>query len=299
MPPQRAHRSAFPIKVGMVLARILPRRFGFWLARQAARIMRRKSARVYRILRENLSHLTEADPKVLNDLAEEAIYELGCTYFDMIHIRGEKLLRGGILTPDPDGWAVALQQFSDPTGTIVVAGHVGNFDLGIQWVAGQNVEVQLLSLPDRNPAQDAVNSYRQRGALVVTQLSVQSLRTAMRRLRSGGIVATGVDRPMDYDDPPIQFFDGPAPLPRGHVRLALQTGARIMVASCVRRPDHTYSLTFWPPLDMVRTGDREQEVELNTRRVLELVEETILQVPTQWAMLHPVWSRPDQIGPAR
>lgn len=125
--------------------------------------MRRKNSKAYRILRENLSHvMTEGDPETLDGLAEDAIHELGCTYFDMIHIHGEKLLRGGVLTPDPAGWALAQQQFSDPTGTIVVAGHVGNFDLGIQWVAGQGVEVQLLSLPDQNPAQDTVNSYRQR-----------------------------------------------------------------------------------------------------------------------------------------
>ena len=298
--PTRIPRTALPIRVGMVLARILPRRLGYWLAREGARVMRRRNAKAYRMLRENLSHvIAEASPEMLDGLAEDAIYELGCTYFDMIHIRGERLLRSGILTPDPAGWDLAQKQFSDPTGTIVVAGHVGNFDLGIQWVAGQDIEVQLLSLPGQDPAQNAVNTFRQKGALVVTPLSVQSLRAALRRLRDGGIVATGVDRPIDYDDPPIQFFDGPAPLPRGHVRLALQTGARIMVASCIRRPNHTYLLTFWPPLDMVRTGDREQDVELNTRRVLELVEETILQVPTQWAMLHPVWSRPNEPGPAR
>jgi lauroyl/myristoyl acyltransferase len=40
---------------------------------------------------------------------------------------------------------------------------------------------------------------------------------------------------------------------------------------------------------MIRTGDPAEELQLNMRRVLDMLEEIIRRWPGQWQMFVPVW----------
>ena len=42
-------------------------------------------------------------------------------------------------------------------------------------------------------------------------------------------------------------------------------------------------------LDLVRTGNRQQDVLVNFRRVIQALEEHIRASPEQWLMFHRVW----------
>lgn len=280
--------------LGMLIARIVPRRFGYWLARHIARWMRRNRYDMFRMLRENLSYVVpEADDAALDDLAEEAVYQAGCCYFDMFHFRPKDLRREEILVYDPAEWEAVRRLMDDERGTIIVGPHLSNFDLAAQWFVAQGYTLHALSLANPDRGDRVINSMRRQRGIVVTPISVSTLREAMRRLRDGGIVITGVDRPATYDDERTPFFGVPAPVPRGHVRLALQTGARVLVAYCLRQPTGRYQLHLLPPIEMERTGDRGQDIEQNVRRVLVLVEEAIRSAPEQWVMLVPVWREPE------
>ncbi|MCK4451572.1 MAG: lipid A biosynthesis acyltransferase, partial [Anaerolineae bacterium] len=77
--------------------------------------------------------------------------------------------------------------------------------------------------------------------------------------------------------------------PTGHVRLALKTDAIIVVASPWRDPQKGNVMRLSPPLKMVRTGDRDEDLRVNLRRVTGWLEEFIRARPEQWAMFVPVW----------
>jgi lauroyl/myristoyl acyltransferase len=44
-----------------------------------------------------------------------------------------------------------------------------------------------------------------------------------------------------------------------------------------------------PPLEMLRTGERAEDIRLNMRRVLDALEAIIRRWPEQWQMFVPVW----------
>lgn len=287
-------RSAPAILIGVILARLMPRRLGYWIVRRASRIMRTRRTALFCTLRDNLGHVVpDMAEEALDDLAQRALVELGYVYFEMFHYRREHLLQGKLLTYDPDEWERARAQFLDPHGTVVVGAHISNFDLAAEWFVSQGFELQALSLAEPGGGTQVVNRFRRQRGLIITPISVQALREALRRLRAGGVIITGVDRPVSYDDPTTLFFGEPAPVPRGHVRLALQAQARVVVAYCSRQASGVYRLHISAPIEMIRSGDRETDIALNTRRVLEVVEDNIRDDPAQWAMLRPVWSRPD------
>ena len=104
------------------------------------------------------------------------------------------------------------------------------------------------------------------------------------------MVAIAGDRPVSDLDDAIPFFGRPARVPSGHVRLALQAGAPVIVGYSPRlaetgRP----TLHLDPPLEMIRTGNREEEVRINMQRVLQALEAPIRRWPDQWQMFVPVW----------
>jgi lauroyl/myristoyl acyltransferase len=42
-------------------------------------------------------------------------------------------------------------------------------------------------------------------------------------------------------------------------------------------------------MELVRTGNRDEEIQINMRRLLDAVEAIIRRWPEQWLMLVPVW----------
>jgi KDO2-lipid IV(A) lauroyltransferase len=136
---------------------------------------------------------------------------------------------------------------------------------------------------------DLLDEMRKVESLEVTVISPQSLRAAVRRLRGGGLVMTGADRPVPGDQALTEFFGRPACLPLGPARMALMTGATVLLGACVYDPEQGYVLDISGPIDMVRTGNREEDVLAGTRRLAVAMEAYVRAHPAQWMMFHPVW----------
>ncbi|MFH1084707.1 MAG: hypothetical protein V1772_02940 [Chloroflexota bacterium] len=279
--------------LGITIARLLPRRWADALCRRLARDMARRRNTLFRTLRANHRHVLGPglDDEALDRHTERALYYLGRTYVDILRatVRDFETGRLGVRVATQAEHDRILADLRDPRGTVLVGPHLSSFDLAAQWLAYNGFELQMLSLANPDAGTRFLNWFRQRRGLLMTPIGVQALRQGVRRLRQGGIVVTGVDRRISDDDPPVPFFDAPARMPTGHVRLALQTGAHVLVACCLQEPDGRYRLMAAPALEMERTGDRERDVAHNVRRVLAICEEMIRLAPEQWLMLLPVW----------
>jgi lauroyl/myristoyl acyltransferase len=173
---------------------------------------------------------------------------------------------------------------------VIVLPHLANFDLGGHAVAPYLPEMQLLTLPDPSPGFEMLNESRRRSGVTVTPLSSAALRQAIKLLRRGGVVSLAGDRPVSELDEPFPFFGRPARVPSGHVRMALKTGAVVSIGYCVLCPEtQRYRMHLEPPMEMIRTGDRAEEVQLNMQWILSALERIIHRWPEQWQMLVPVW----------
>ena len=150
------------------------------------------------------------------------------------------------------------------------------------------VQMQALSLAEPPPGFEFFNHLREKGNVLLTPITPRSLRDAITRLRHGGIVLTGVDRPIGKGDEPVEFFGATAHLPTGYIRIPLRTDSLVMTVAAYFE-DGVYQLVANPPMEMERTGDNGQDVILNLRRVLSQVETLILRHPDQWMMFVPVW----------
>jgi KDO2-lipid IV(A) lauroyltransferase len=247
---------------------------------------------MFRTARANLAHIVDpaTTPEELDGLAEDAIYHAGRTYFDMFHASVEDYERGRAhIRIDMEQWQRLRRLMEDGRGTVLVGPHTSNFDMAAQWIAAQGFEMHALSLADPNAGTRVVNAVRERRGVTMAPINMGSLRDALRRLKRGGAIVTGVDRPASQSDDLLPFFGEPAPMPVGHIRMALQTGARILVAWCRHDPDGHYSIHFSGPIEMEKTGVRAEDIRHNALRVLTVIEDVIREEPGQWLMFVPVW----------
>jgi phosphatidylinositol dimannoside acyltransferase len=180
---------------------------------------------------------------------------------------------------------------------VVVCPHLSNFELMGYALAISDVKVQVLSYPDPVATYKWQNQLRQREGIIVTPLSLSAFRQARQRLREGGSILTGLDRPLEkgyHEKYQPTFFGHPAHLPVTYVRMALEANAPVYVFAATYQPDGKYCLEGSQPIWMESKDDLETEILVNAHQVLAVAEEMIKKYAEQWAMFYPVW--PEFLG---
>lgn len=283
------------IRLGMVLSRQMPEFVGKRLAWWTAGVLCRLKPSIYHTVRANTQQVLGgfAEPLALEETVRRVFYTAIRSHYDLyraLRLPQEKL---AALVEFPEtAQAIAHSLWKREGGSVLVFPHLGNFDLAGQAITTAFPEMQLITLPDPPPGFQLANEFRKRSGIQVTPLSSNALRQAIQLLRRGGAVSTAVDRPVSDLDEPICFFGHPARLPSGHVRLALKTGAVIVTGCCFLSPEtQRYTLHLDPPLEMIRTGNRERDVQINMEQVIASLETLIRRWPDQWQMFVPVWPK--------
>jgi lauroyl/myristoyl acyltransferase len=279
-------------RIGIFIGQHTPRWLGYGLARVISDIIARQKPQIYWTVRANLRQILgpEADDVTLHEMTRHVFFHAGQTYYDFFHAIDQPpdVLAEAVRIPE----ALIAQIKSETArgqGVLLLGTHMSNFDLAGLSLGARGLPIQMLSLANPEAGFHILNYLRAGGGYEVTPITPESLRAAIRRLKNSGIVVTGMDRPIPEDRELIEFFGRLAYLPVGPVRLALMTGATVIMDSCYYEPDEGYVLEVTGPIEMIRTGDRRQDILTNTRRLAVILEGCVRAHPEQWMMFHPLW----------
>ncbi|MBV6657269.1 MAG: lipid A biosynthesis acyltransferase [Devosiaceae bacterium] len=179
-----------------------------------------------------------------------------------------------------------------PNGVIYVSLHAGNWEaLGVP-LAHAGAEVAGLYQSVQNPFLEADLLKRRQALYRAGMISKGS--DAMKRiisiLKSGRAIAMLGDQRQAHKGVPIQFFGHTAPTSPLPARLALKTGARLVMARCkpvgpVRFEIDLVELTLAP------SGDLDDDVFALTQAIQSQLEAWIRERPHEWMWAHRRWSR--------
>ncbi len=281
------------MRLSMFISRHMPLRSGYRIAWLLSGLVCRLKPAVYHIVQVNLGQTLgpDADRAILQQTTRQVFYTAIRSYYDLYRIMQfsrEEVIASVDLTESAQ--EVVRFMWQNERGTVLVFPHLGNFDLGGQALAAHVPEMQLFSLPNPPAGFQLANELRRQSGLVITPLSPAAIRQAIRRLKGGGVLGIAGDRPVSDLDDLVPFFGRPARVPSAHVRLALKTGAAIVPGCCHISPEtQRYTLDMDPPLELIRTGDRDEDIRLNMRQVLDALEVIIRRWLGQWQMFVPIW----------
>src|SRR5271154_605543 len=176
-------------------------------------------------------------------------------------------------------------------GVLYLTGHIGAWELSSFAHALYGFPLHYMARPIDNPRLDAlVNRYR---CLSGNQpiFKNESARAMLKILKDQGTVGILADQnTMLQEGVFVDFFGTPACTSTGIARVALHTDAAVVPGYVFWDPGiRKYRLRFEPPVELVRTGDAERDVQENTARFAKIIEEIIRQHPEQWVWMHARW----------
>jgi lauroyl/myristoyl acyltransferase len=280
------------LKAGIALARLTPPWLGYALAWLAAKaIAARRHSPMVQAVRANQwvvsgekktpEELDRAALGVFNHSAR-AIYELYHHFQDLDHA-------DPLFSFDPSFKTIIDRPHFDQRGLVVAGLHMSGFDLAYQWLCLKWVNPLGLTIPDPQGGRRIEFELRQKTTQNLVPGSVSGLRQAIRYLNRGGLVVTGIDRPVPGVQPCLRFFGRPALLPSHHVFLALKAKVPVVLAASRALKSGGYQLYASPPIEMEPHPDRITELQHNAEKVLGTAEKMIRQDPQQWLVPQPVW----------
>ncbi len=187
---------------------------------------------------------------------------------------------------DPAGLELIEGQLNAGRGVVLVAPHSSSLDIFLLAISRRFPEVQALTLSEPALNTRIMNRLRGKYGMQLTPISSTSLRSAIRRLRNGGIVGIAADVPAPAGAE-FNLFGKPCRLPIGHTRIAAATGSAIVVGISQRQGPGQYR-GFG--IHVPAAGMDEEDWAEATLRVLERY---ILDRPQEWFMPPPLWSAPE------
>jgi Kdo2-lipid IVA lauroyltransferase/acyltransferase len=225
----------------------------------------------------------------IQSIARGAYCNLGliaAEYFNLPHLTQENIHKW-VVVEGLDHYQHALARGK---GILFFSAHFSNWELSATAFALLVKPITVLYRPLDNPVLDEVVRRVREASGNMTLPKEHSMRMMLRTLQQNGVLAIMIDQNMAwYEGTFVPFFGRLACTSDGLVRLALHTGAPVLPGFLIRQRNGTYLLKIYPEVEMVRSGDRHQDVLINTQRCTAVVEEVVRQYPDQWFWMHQRW----------
>lgn len=277
------------MRLAAALSRLLPRPLVYPLVELGGRIFGLLAGRVRAIVESNLEPvLPQASPRRRRRVAIEVFAHFARSYYEVLYLPSlppEKI--AAMVRMGGPAWEEFQEAHRQGQGIILTSTHQSSFDLAGQSLAARGFPMHVLVMPEQVAALAFFGELRKQQGLHILPLGPQAVRQALRLLRGGGILVMAADRRLRGQGIEVEFFGRPTTLPDGHVRLALQTGARLFGVFCYRER-RTYHLDF-VSFEPTRSGDKSSDVQQNVQRFAKILEERIRAHPEQWHLMQRVW----------
>ncbi len=280
--------------IGAVLPHIPPQQ-GYPLASLSGELLYLLTPKQRERVRDNIRHVLGADAAnaQIEGVVRQVYRHIAANYYDLFRLPTLSLeeIRSLVTL---EGWEHVAPLAEKKQGFILTTAHFGGFEIVAQACVLQGVPVVV---PAEHLRPERLYRYiaglRMSKGLRLIPIDGPLLEL-FRALRRGEAVGLAADRDITNTGLITDFFGAPAHLPRGHVDLALRTGAPIVVGFAYRRPDHTFLAYLEPPLYLEQSGDRERDVRIGVQKIVSIMERHIASHPEQWVLTYPLWRKAGQ-----
>jgi KDO2-lipid IV(A) lauroyltransferase len=242
--------------------------------------------------RSNVRHVLgpDASDKEVDRVARQCARNTGRYYADVVgmhRMNARTFFENDLVL---EGLDYVREAQAAGRGVVLASAHYANPEFAVQGLAAVGVKVFALVEPLQPPELGRLmwNLRRVHGH-EYEPVSFASVKKALSWLRGGGVVAILIDRDIQKRGVELEFCGAPARFPTGAIDLALRTNAVVVPGWVLRTGGFKVHAALGPPLEMVRTGDSEEDLRLNTSRLLKLFEEHLKKDPGQWSVLDQIW----------
>ncbi|MEX2325426.1 MAG: lysophospholipid acyltransferase family protein, partial [Gemmatimonadaceae bacterium] len=233
----------------------------------------------------------ELRPHQVTELARRSYKHLGRSAIETALLPG--LGQAGVLrlVSEVENWDIVERAHAAGRGIVIVAGHLGNWELAAAYVAARGVPLDVIVRKMGNPFFDRYLNQTREQLGVNVVYDAQAVRHTPRALREGRAVGFVADQGVrGLASTFVPFFGRPAKTPRGAAVFALRFGAPVVFVAALRKPDGSYFVGF-EEVAVVDTGERERDVDAVVLRFTQVLENWVRRAPEQYFWQHRRWRR--------
>jgi KDO2-lipid IV(A) lauroyltransferase len=183
-------------------------------------------------------------------------------------------------------------------GVVLLAAHYDNWEWIGRRLALEGFPVSVIARSHYDPRMTSrIDQTRETHGLRVVDRD--DIRSALRALRAGEVVAILPDQNTAVGGIFVPFFGRPAATAVGPARLALRTNAAVVWSLSRRAADDSHDVFLCRAEVPQPTGDDERDSEAFMAAATRELEEWIREVPDQWLWIHKRWKRQPEPEEAR
>ncbi len=177
-------------------------------------------------------------------------------------------------------------------GAILFAPHLGPWEIAAARFASLGYRISTVALEHPSRRVTLYFSALRAAWGVVDYSSSSCAVNFLQALAGGEPIVLLVDRNFSHRGLRLSFLGEETLVPRGHVVLALRTGAPLLPCCSYYAADGRIEGIIGPP---VETGDPPRSIEAIAASCLDRVEEFVRAHPDQWFAFDHVWEEPEHV----
>jgi KDO2-lipid IV(A) lauroyltransferase len=242
-----------------------------------------------RLVRRNLQFCYPERPaKEIRELSRRIFMNFGITLVEMFQstfMSHEQVLNALRV----EGEENFNKAFKSNRGIVIVSAHMGNWEVGLHITNYYGKPMLGVAAKTRYGWADILLS-RSRNRLGNTIIDKKgALPKITEGLRRGEVIGMLIDQSRRKHGIEVTFFGRKATASPAPALLALRCNSLVLPAFCVRRSDGRLTIQVKTPLDLTRTGDLRRDIQSNTQRMIDVVEQMVRTYPDQWFWLLKPW----------
>jgi Kdo2-lipid IVA lauroyltransferase/acyltransferase len=182
---------------------------------------------------------------------------------------------------------------NDENGVIIISAHIGNWEMANVFISAYfKISIGIVARALDSQRMDCwINRIRSKSGNEIWPKK-GALSKMARSLRNGGVVGMLIDQDTrDDESVQIEFFNHKANATPAAALLARRYDAVVLPLFCRRGADGRLVLEVQAPLTLVKTKDRQSDIETNTQIMTDAVEKAVNAYPEHWFWVHKRWKR--------
>ena len=177
----------------------------------------------------------------------------------------------------------------DGRGGIFFSGHIANWEIVSLGATQRDLPLDRVYREANNRLVEWLYQHGRaavEGALIPK--GPAGARELLSSLKNNRHIAMMVDQKMN-DGIPVPFFGRDVMTAPALAELALRYDCPVVPARVKRLKGAHFKILIYPPLELVKTGDRQADIAANMAQVNAIIEQWVRDTPEQWLWLHNRW----------
>ena len=186
-------------------------------------------------------------------------------------------------------WHMLESAMAKGRGVILVAGHLGNWELAGSYIAARGIPIEAVARQMANPLFDAFLTRTRRRIGLEIVWDGDAVRRVPRTLRANRVAAFLIDQgAAGLASTWVPFFGRLAKTPRGPAVFALRLQTPVIFVAPLRLPDGRFSMSM-EEVPVHTTGDRNADIDRIVTDYTVALERWVRRAPEQYFWHHRRW----------